>query len=148
MYDYPRFDIDADPPECTGQTSLFFPETPHSLNVHERHAKAICARCPYQTPCRDYASRRGESGIWGATTEGDRRGALAVDRDAAQTQRLSRYSLYEITQTMIGRDGLSVRECATRLGLSYAHVTATRRRVRREIDQGHWRPSTPDGGTS
>lgn len=37
-------------------------------------AKAICARCPVQAPCLDYAVTNGERyGIWGGKTERERR---------------------------------------------------------------------------
>lgn len=147
MFDYPRFDLDQDPPECTGQGHLFFPQSPHPLSVEEARAKAICARCPYRAPCLDYATRHGEKGIWGGTTENERIDKRRTDdQPKTATPRLSRYTLYEVTQMLISRDGLTVRECAARLGLTYSHVAATRRQVNREIELGQWRPTI--GGDS
>jgi WhiB family transcriptional regulator, redox-sensing transcriptional regulator len=55
--------IDADP-------RLFFPERGDST----REAKAICARCPHQAPCLEYALAEGvKYGIWGGTSENQRR---------------------------------------------------------------------------
>lgn len=148
MFDYPGFDLDKEPPECTGQGHLFFPKTPHPMSVEEARAKSICARCPYRAPCADYATRHGEKGIWGGTTEAERIDPPPPDTPprTARPPRLSRYTLYEVTQMLISRDGLTVRQCAARLGLTYDHVTSTRRQVMREIENGQWRPAP--GGDS
>lgn len=143
MFDYPRFDLDDEPPECTGQGSLFFPQSPHPLSVEEARAKAICGRCPYRAPCLDYATRHGEKGIWGGKTEAERLDPTPPEPldQSTRAPRLSRYTLYEVTQMLISRDGLTVRQCAARLGLTYEHITATRRQVMREIEAGQWRPT-------
>lgn len=61
---------------------LWFPgkgENPHA-------AQAVCARCPVQTACRDYAlaefpsSDEADHGLWGNTSPRDRR---ALRKDAA-----------------------------------------------------------------
>ncbi|ATQ30199.1 WhiB family transcriptional regulator [Rhodococcus ruber] len=39
----------------------------------ERRAKAICSRCPVLVLCREFALQSGEFGIWGGTTERERR---------------------------------------------------------------------------
>jgi WhiB family transcriptional regulator, redox-sensing transcriptional regulator len=36
-------------------------------------AVGVCRGCPVRTECLDYAIHRGEPGIWGGTTEGERR---------------------------------------------------------------------------
>lgn len=49
---------------------LFFPSRGHETST----AKAVCAECPVCEECLDYALRRGEKhGIWGGTSEADRR---------------------------------------------------------------------------
>ena len=48
---------------------LFFPDT----TAHIREAKSICNRCEVQIECLDYALKNHVSGIWGGTTERDRR---------------------------------------------------------------------------
>ncbi|WP_231921931.1 WhiB family transcriptional regulator [Rhodococcus rhodochrous] len=49
----------------------------------ERTAKQICTSCPVRIPCRDYAlETRERHGIWGGTSESDRRGRRPTgDRD-------------------------------------------------------------------
>lgn len=49
--------------------SIFFPKPGDSV----REAKAICAGCPVRSECLDYALRLGEHGIWGSTSERERR---------------------------------------------------------------------------
>lgn len=51
----------------------FFPEKGQTT----RHAKAICAECPVQRECLDYALANGERfGVWGNTSERERRRML------------------------------------------------------------------------
>ena len=53
---------------------LFFPVS--SAEAAEREiaeAQAVCARCPVQAPCREFALRtRQQYGIWGGMTEQER----------------------------------------------------------------------------
>ena len=64
---------------CRGDAQhLFFAppvaESPDVRTKREKLAKNICARCPVQTPCLAYALQVGETlGIWGGTTEAERR---------------------------------------------------------------------------
>jgi WhiB family redox-sensing transcriptional regulator len=53
---------------------------------HEKEAKAICAECPYKIRCLEYALKNHEQGIWGGTTERDRRRILT----AIKTNQVSR----------------------------------------------------------
>ena len=49
-------------------------------------AKTVCGVCPVQGPCLDWAVRKGESGIWGGTTEEERRAdRRAEDADMCWT---------------------------------------------------------------
>ena len=54
---------------ATEPTDLFFP--------HESEdgapAKAICQVCPFRRPCLAFALTRQVSGVWGGTTEAERR---------------------------------------------------------------------------
>lgn len=51
---------------------LFFPEVGQTDVVRE--ARQLCARCPLQQECREYAIHHGElHGIWGGTTDRERR---------------------------------------------------------------------------
>ena len=50
----------------------WFPEQGEAAEL----AKAICARCPVQAPCRAHAlARPGLRGIWGGLSERERRAA-------------------------------------------------------------------------
>jgi WhiB family redox-sensing transcriptional regulator len=54
---------------------LFFPigSTGSALD-HVAAAKAVCAQCPVQVPCLDYAlATNQDAGVWGGTSEEDRR---------------------------------------------------------------------------
>jgi WhiB family redox-sensing transcriptional regulator len=57
--------------ECAGvDPDLFFPER----GGDSRSAKAICATCPVQPECLEYALANGELfGCWGGTSERERR---------------------------------------------------------------------------
>jgi WhiB family transcriptional regulator, redox-sensing transcriptional regulator len=49
---------------------LFFPERGQSSKA----ARALCSECPVQAECLEYALERREAfGVWGGTTERDRR---------------------------------------------------------------------------
>jgi WhiB family redox-sensing transcriptional regulator len=50
----------------------FFPERGSSFGV-VRQAKALCKRCPYTNECLEWALTHTELGIWGGTTERERR---------------------------------------------------------------------------
>ncbi|KUN89405.1 transcription factor WhiB [Streptomyces bungoensis] len=54
---------------------LFFPiGTAGPAQVQTQRAKAVCARCPVQEQCLDWAMDTDQSiGIWGGTTELERR---------------------------------------------------------------------------
>lgn len=62
----------ADHPEVN-----FFPKRGEALTA----ARAICARCPVADACLDYALNHGlKHGIWGGTSERDRRGMRKARR--------------------------------------------------------------------
>jgi WhiB family redox-sensing transcriptional regulator len=54
---------------------LFFPVSSAGTAQREiAEALAVCARCPVQAHCREFALRtRQQHGIWGGMTEGERR---------------------------------------------------------------------------
>lgn len=56
---------------CRGkETNVFFPATDEEAGP----AKAICATCPVREECLEFALlTRQEDGIWGGTTETERR---------------------------------------------------------------------------
>lgn len=63
--------------------SLFFPSDGVGVEV----AKRICAECPVKDPCREYAlENRIDHGVWGATSERERRRILRSRRLAAEAK--------------------------------------------------------------
>ena len=58
---------------CTGiDSDIFYPASEDDADAME--AKAICAVCPVQTSCLEHAlASREREGIWGGTTERERR---------------------------------------------------------------------------
>ncbi|MEB3368068.1 WhiB family transcriptional regulator [Saccharopolyspora mangrovi] len=73
-------------PECAEtDPEVFFPE-PGRVDL-ARRAIAICERCPVREACLEKALQNGELGIWGGTTETQRRKIRAQRRRAAQQGR-------------------------------------------------------------
>jgi WhiB family transcriptional regulator, redox-sensing transcriptional regulator len=65
-----RPEPDATPEELNRNSNIFFPERGSST----KEAKSICAFCPMNQECLDYALMNGEKhGIWGGTSERERR---------------------------------------------------------------------------
>ena len=62
----PAFEGQACGPD---QTYLFF----SPVAAEEEQARAICRSCPARSVCRDWAVKTGQDGVWGATTESERR---------------------------------------------------------------------------
>ena len=64
---------------CRENADFFFPEDfyePRAKVLTERLAKILCAECPIQNLCRDYAiSAQEDYGIWGGTNARERREA-------------------------------------------------------------------------
>jgi len=71
--------LDVDP-------ELFFPISnsgPPLQQIDE--AKALCGRCPVAEQCLEWAARMGQAeGIWGGTTEWERRATRGLDTQRAQ----------------------------------------------------------------
>jgi WhiB family redox-sensing transcriptional regulator len=81
---FPDF-IDDGIPLCAEiDPDIFFPVdhlegtiTRFEFYSNEREAKAICASCPFTLQCLAYALKNPDTqGIWGGTTQGDRRRML------------------------------------------------------------------------
>lgn len=98
----------------------FFPEKGQS----GRPAKEICARCPVASQCLDYALTTGASGVWGGTSEKDRRGmgGASAHRRALAAERT------RFAQVAVSR-GVDVADLADHLGVD--EVT-----VRRYLEAG------------
>jgi WhiB family redox-sensing transcriptional regulator len=67
---------------CGGvDAALFFPEADDDP---ANEAKAVCAECPVRIACFDHAMGNGEkAGVWGGTTERERRRILRQRRQTA-----------------------------------------------------------------
>jgi WhiB family redox-sensing transcriptional regulator len=60
---------------CKGLTHLFFPspaERPQARDRREAMARTVCASCPVQVTCREFARRHHEYGLWGGESEDER----------------------------------------------------------------------------
>jgi len=66
---------------CRGlDPEVFFPETDEEAD----EAKAICAECPVRVACLEHAlARREKVGVWGGTTERERRRIVRQRRRTA-----------------------------------------------------------------
>jgi WhiB family transcriptional regulator, redox-sensing transcriptional regulator len=76
---------------CRGEDpGLFFPlgESGTSLRQVER-ARAVCRSCPVLTTCLRYAMDTGQQGIWGATTDDERRAMRQTARRHAARRVMS-----------------------------------------------------------
>ncbi len=63
---------------CRGLTHLFFPsaaERPQARERRESMAREVCAGCPVNTQCRDFARENHEYGFWGGEAEDERHAA-------------------------------------------------------------------------
>lgn len=82
----PRFLLSSDitPPCAESDPDSFFTKdywdetditrpSKSSSYENERVVKEICNGCPLRAPCALYAIETGQHGIWGGTTEGERR---------------------------------------------------------------------------
>ena len=70
---------------CRGaDLNVFFPGRGESAEP----ARQVCAGCPVQQPCLEFALSQGEvHGIWGGLTERDRRALRTRHRDAVRRER-------------------------------------------------------------
>jgi WhiB family redox-sensing transcriptional regulator len=66
---------------CIGLVAeTFYPET----DDEAQRAKDVCAVCPVQTACLEYAlARREKEGVWGGCTERERRRIIRQRRRTA-----------------------------------------------------------------
>ena len=76
----PKFINDDDPACAQTDPELFFPQEGFdsagrniSKYINLSAAKNICNSCPLKLPCLEYALRNVEIGIWGGTTEEQRK---------------------------------------------------------------------------
>jgi WhiB family redox-sensing transcriptional regulator len=65
-------------PACADEDpELFFPESGQVAQISA--AKSVCASCPIRTACLSYALRHGVEGVWGGSTEEERRAMRRAD---------------------------------------------------------------------
>jgi WhiB family redox-sensing transcriptional regulator len=60
---------------CKGKFHLFFApraERPQARVRREAHARRLCASCPVQAACRQFARTNREYGFWGGESEEER----------------------------------------------------------------------------
>jgi WhiB family redox-sensing transcriptional regulator len=59
---------------CKGMTDVFFPATGsgNPATTYVEQARAVCANCPVQGPCADYANQiDARHGVWAGHTTGE-----------------------------------------------------------------------------
>lgn len=68
---------------CRGvDVEVFFPETDDDAEAEA--AKAVCQQCPVRQACLEHAlAHREREGVWGGTTERERRRILRQRRKSA-----------------------------------------------------------------
>jgi WhiB family redox-sensing transcriptional regulator len=72
--EYPDFFNDGDPICASTDPDIFFPDYRLSDRSKEvKDAKAVCTDCPYKLQCLAWALKYEDIGIWGGTTERERR---------------------------------------------------------------------------
>lgn len=71
-YPLPRF-TGQEPCTEVGQEMFFTPENSSALYSHLDQLVSLCSSCSMQAECLDYALHVGVQGVWGGTTEGQRR---------------------------------------------------------------------------
>jgi WhiB family transcriptional regulator, redox-sensing transcriptional regulator len=76
---------------CRGEDpGLFSPVSESGPSQHQtERARAICRRCPVLTTCLRYAMDTGQQGIWGATTDDERRAMRQTARRHAARRVMS-----------------------------------------------------------
>jgi len=90
----PEFMIDFDPPCAETYPDAYFTEDVEgsdgkivsSAYRHEADAKRVCISCPARLQCLEYALKNGEMGIWGGTTENERRKIRRQNLDITKFQ--------------------------------------------------------------
>lgn len=84
---FPKFSGKGNPSCSEVDPEIFFPEMGRTFNNNA--AKQICNSCVYKPECLEWAMNSSEDGIWGGTTERERR-ALKRHRRYAQMKSTSR----------------------------------------------------------
>lgn len=81
---FPDFVSNGSAPCASADPEAFFPDRGGTIGVYEmRAAKRICSPCQYRVACLEWALSNRETGIWGGTTELDRRRIRKARRESA-----------------------------------------------------------------
>ena len=70
---YPTFYDNGTPNCATVDPELFFPEKGGGQGREFKMVRAVCRRCDLIDQCLDWAIKHNEYGIWGGTSERERR---------------------------------------------------------------------------
>ena len=73
VYNYPDFISQGVAPCATMDPELYFPERGGGQEQETKIAKRICNTCQYKVACLEWAVDHDEVGIWGGTSEKERR---------------------------------------------------------------------------
>jgi WhiB family redox-sensing transcriptional regulator len=117
-------------PCATGDPERWFPAH-YTLLKQIEAVKAECAGCPLVVSCLEWATRHGEHGIWGGTTERERarirslRGIVVEPINAPVRQ-----AQHEAVQSMMAR-GFPLADIAVVLGITVAGASQACVRARR-----------------
>lgn len=91
----PKFILEDNPACAETDPELFFPQEGFDFGgkniskyVNLNAAKKICESCPLKLPCLQYALENTEIGVWGGTTE-EQRKLMRQRSGAARRQRKS-----------------------------------------------------------
>ena len=84
---------------CTGQTHLFFSHGPN-VNYVRTRGRILCLTCTVRTSCLSYAiDHKITEGMWGGTTQWERRVMLGLPRDSVTKPRPSGVDPTHLTAT-------------------------------------------------
>ena len=80
---YPNFSEHGTPPCAESDPDAFVPEkgTPTNSQTSIKFAIRVCQECPYKQRCLEYATEQRLPGIWGGTSEVERRRLRMANRD-------------------------------------------------------------------
>jgi hypothetical protein len=72
--EYPDFTEKGDPACVKADVDIFFKDVNEAGYKHySEEAKKFCKTCPYVAECLEWALKNNEMGVWGGTTERERR---------------------------------------------------------------------------
>jgi WhiB family redox-sensing transcriptional regulator len=84
---FPIFISDEIPVCATTDPEAFFPEKGLGGQRSVKLAKSMCRSCPYTVKCLQWAIDNKETGIWGGTTEKERRSMAHTRNKNKQTEK-------------------------------------------------------------